>query len=109
MMPLRRSDCPPRRGTTLVELLVALAILGVAATVVALSAPHPAQPTDEARARAELAALRSRAVASGRVQTAVIIVGARGRLATAMPDGTLITDSIGDVDRYTGRPADARR
>jgi prepilin-type N-terminal cleavage/methylation domain-containing protein len=96
-----------RRGVTLIELIVVLAVMGMIATVAGLTmsaTPSPAPPADFA---ARIAALRDSAVATGRPVTAMFIVDGRVGAATAHPDGRVLSE-LGTVERTTGRVHDGR-
>lgn len=80
-----------RRGVTLVELLVVLAVLGVAAGVAGFSLLT--RPTIGAARAGSLAAARREALATGRAVTVEDTVDGRRRAATAFPDGRLVADS----------------
>jgi type II secretion system protein H len=98
-----------RPGVTLLELLVALALLGLVAAIAVVSLPRAAAPKDPAtdRARriaARLATARHEAIRSGRAVTIYIADGRadaeRGTdssqaafAATAQPDGSLVVDA----------------
>lgn len=92
-----------RRGATLVELLIVLAIIGVGASVVGLSLSRWKKlPAPNARLTA-VAAARTLAVDSGRPVTRIVFVDSVAQLVTALPDGSVISD--GDViDRFSGKP-----
>lgn len=95
-----------RGGSTLVELLVVLAILGVVLGITGLSfRREAATPTVDA-VRARIADTRRAAVRSGKSVT-VIVSGDNGRLlaATAHPDGRVVADSGLGIDRFSGRVA----
>jgi prepilin-type N-terminal cleavage/methylation domain-containing protein len=98
----------PRRGVTLVELLVALAILGLMTGVVVLQA-KPARLARSDWRSDSVATLRRRAVTQGRAQTAILVIdSARAYPLTALPDGRVVADSVMDVDAFTGRRREAR-
>ncbi len=87
-----------RRGVTLIELIVTVAILGVILAVATLSLAGEKRSgaivRSGARMRTQMLALRSAAVTSGVAQTAAL-ADSNGAmlLATALPDGRLVTDS----------------
>lgn len=91
------------RGATLVELTVALAIMGTTLAVVGLGM-RGMRPAPEARVMAEIALARQQAVLSGRTTT----VALGGRAVRFAPDGSatggpLVTDSlVFHVDPLTG-------
>jgi prepilin-type N-terminal cleavage/methylation domain-containing protein len=92
-----------RRGVTLVELVVVLAVCGILAGVVGLAmrAARPVADTPEQR----LAAARREALRTGRPVTAVWTIDGKAAQATARPDGSTIADPALGVDRLTGRSA----
>jgi prepilin-type N-terminal cleavage/methylation domain-containing protein len=108
-----------RRGVTMLELIVVLAIMGVMAGFVGLAIaktdPGP-QPNTLASAQAAIADARMRAIRRGApVDIAVSITGnvseqpatttsTRVLHAVAFPDGSVIADRALGIDRLTGRP-----
>lgn len=80
-----------RRGVTLVELLVVLAVLGVAAGVAGFSLQT--RPTIGAARARSLAAARREALVTGRALTVEDTVDGRRRAATVHPDGRVVADS----------------
>lgn len=102
-----RTPSPPPRGTTLVELMVTLVLLGLLASVAALAArvhglPPSHDPFVVLADSAHVAAAQSRAI--------VLRLVAHETTAVALvePDGSVIADSILHVDRLTGTPSNAR-
>jgi prepilin-type N-terminal cleavage/methylation domain-containing protein len=92
-----------RHGVTLIEMLVALALLSVLTSIVALGLPAARVPASGALVDS-VAGLRRRALASGRVQTTVVVPDSSGaRRISAMPDGRVIADTSLAVDMLTGR------
>lgn len=97
-----------RSGITLVELLVALAILGLMTAVVAVQF-QPARPASNDWRADSVAAMRRRAITEGRVRTAILAGDSTGaHPVTALPDGRVLADSIMDIDPFTGRQHEAR-
>lgn len=97
-----RSCSHDQSGVTMVELIVALAILGVIAGVTALSFGG-ARPIRSAPLWATTTALaRAEAIDSARPVTIAVRIGDAVREATAMPDGSVIADSDLHIDRLTG-------
>lgn len=94
---------PPwsRSGTTLIELVVVIAILGVAMTVVGTAVvqmpPHSPTLQDEIRSA------QRAAIERGRPQLLTVNRPEGIRTMTIMPDGSVIADSSLGVDRWTGR------
>jgi prepilin-type N-terminal cleavage/methylation domain-containing protein len=91
-----------RRGVTLIELLVTIAILSVVLTITTLSLAgekRPAETTLPISAR--IHALRSKAVESGRPQTMVLSDTDGTVLVTALPDGRVVSE-MPNLDRNAG-------
>jgi len=91
-----------RRGTTLLELLITVVVLGIIWSVATLalgSAPAPSQ-TDPARVIGDTL---NAVIESGVPTTLELIVDARPALAALSPDGSVVADSALRVDRLTGR------
>jgi prepilin-type N-terminal cleavage/methylation domain-containing protein len=98
-----------RAGVTLVELLVVLALMGVAAGVVGVAlgprARTPAQdPVAATVTRLRREALRSGASATARVEIRGSVLG-----VTALPDGSIIADSALHIDRFAGTRSEDRQ
>lgn len=91
-----------RIGSTLVELLVTIVLLGIVASMTTLAARRFEPPRADDPAVIISAALDS-VLASGRSQTLRITVGGESTLATVNPDGSVIADSILHLNRLTGR------
>lgn len=98
-----------RRGVTMLELLVVLAILGVIGSVVGLGfrSAAPAEPGSLEDAWSVIRDARGKAVREGRA--VVVIATLRDALgtsvthhATALPDGSVIADSALGVSRLAG-------
>ena len=90
------------RGSTLIEMLVTLALLGIIASVATLGirrVTRPA-PNDPMTIMADTV---DAVIASGHPTTLQFIVSGRPALATINPDGSIIADSALHVDRFTGR------
>jgi Tfp pilus assembly protein FimT len=90
-----------RPGSTLLELLVTLAIVAIACAVVGLTvraAPEPA--ADDAQAA--VAAARRAAIAERRPVTVTVAARGEPHALTALPDGGVVADSVLGLDRLTG-------
>lgn len=103
MSPLR---C--RSGLTLVELLVTLALIGVVTGVVGLAFRAAPPLPDGSEVQAAVAAARRQALTARRPVTTSIRVAEGVHSVTALPDGSVLVDSLLRVDPLTGRPLDAR-
>jgi prepilin-type N-terminal cleavage/methylation domain-containing protein len=91
-----------RRGVTLVELMVTLALIGLLAGVVGLTL-HTARhaPSIDA-ATARLVAARDSALRFGVPVTITLTVDGHSHVATALPDGRVIADSAFAIDAMSG-------
>jgi prepilin-type N-terminal cleavage/methylation domain-containing protein len=96
-----------RAGSTLLELVVVLAILGIVAGVVGLSFRGAGQ-RDADTPRLRIAAARRQALEQRHAVTLYLGAGDSLRALTAFPDGRVVGDSALDVDVLTGRPRAAR-
>lgn len=91
-----------RRGVTLVELIVVLAIAAIIAGVTTMAfRGADAGPKVPAWVSA-VASARRTAIDSARVVSLTISIGDSLHAVTALPDGSVVTD-LG-VDRLTGEP-----
>lgn len=95
------------RGSTLVEMLITLALLGVisAVTTLAVRRVAPPDPNDPLIVIADTI---SAVMKSGRPATLQFMVSGRPALATLNPDGSVVADSVLHVDRLTGESNRAR-
>jgi prepilin-type N-terminal cleavage/methylation domain-containing protein len=91
-----------RRGVTLVELIVTLALLGLLSGLAAAMLGGLRRSEPDTRPR-ELARARARAVRTG---TRVRLEDASGASVLFLPDGRAVGDG---VDPLTGGPSDAAR
>jgi prepilin-type N-terminal cleavage/methylation domain-containing protein len=98
----------PRNATTLVELMVAMAILAIMAAVVGV-AIHGSNRDVADTAVDRAAVARQRAIASGEPVVFTLTSGEASRRATALPDGSVVGASLAHIDRMTGRPSNASR
>lgn len=96
----------PRRGTTLIEMLVSVVLLGILASVAAPALRRAAAPPI-GDVLTVIADSLDVAIASGRTITLQLSVQGRPAFATVNPDGSVIADSAIHVDRLTGRRDDA--
>jgi len=95
------------RGTTLVELLVVLCILGVIAGVTVLAIRGFDSPKSDDPSAILSESLRA-AVDTPRTIVLRLVHDGRPLSATLHPDGSVVGDSAFDVDRLTGRKSHAR-
>jgi prepilin-type N-terminal cleavage/methylation domain-containing protein len=101
---------------TLLELLVALAILGVMGSVVGIAVREAAPPPPESLevALADIAAARQRAIRRGELVTLSVRVRLPGtertrlRQVAALPDGSVVADPALTVARLSGVAERAR-
>ena len=92
-----------RRGVTLLELMVTLALLAILAGVVGLSLQRggPARVVDARTAR--IAAAREEALRSGHAVSVTFVDSGHTHTATAYPDGRVLADPALGIDPLTGR------
>ena len=109
----------PRAGVTMLELAVAIVIIGLGTTVVLVAwearGPGVAVSTDDAVAWTVDA--RRLAITTGRPQALSVRIDHEGKLTTRMlnegggslrrlvayPDGSVVADSMFRVERFSGR------
>lgn len=97
----------PQRGTTLVELLVVLCILGVIAAVTVLAVRRIDRPAPDDPAIVVAESLRA-AMDMPRTIVVRLVHDGRPLSATIRPDGSVVGDSALETDRFTGRSLRAR-
>ena len=101
----RTGTVRPRAGTTLVELLVVLVVLGITMGVAGLAFHRVrADPTPTQVALDRIAAARREAIASGHDVSITVVLDARLSAVTAHPDGSVLADSLPALDPLSGRP-----
>lgn len=95
--------CAARNGTTLVELLVVLTVLGVMLGVTGV-AFHDMRvaPTEESTMLNRVAAARRLAITTGLSQSATIVFDGRPRAVFVQPDGRVLVDSLPALDPLSG-------
>lgn len=91
-----------RSGVTLVELIVALAIMAITASIAGLAylRAEPVTALDEAEV--QLVAARRDAIRHRRAVTVTWVIDGRVRDVTAFPDGSVVIDGPGDWDPLAG-------
>jgi prepilin-type N-terminal cleavage/methylation domain-containing protein len=89
-------------GSTLIEMLVALALLGILASVTTLAIRRMAQPAPD-DPMTIIADTINAVIRSGRPTTLQFIVNGRPALATLNPDGSIVADTVLHIDRFTGQ------
>jgi prepilin-type N-terminal cleavage/methylation domain-containing protein len=96
-----------RRGSTLIEMLVTLALLGILASVTTLAIRRitPPAPDDPMTVIADTI---NAVMRSGQPATLQFVVNGHPAFATLNPDGSIIADTALHVDRFTGRSTRAR-
>lgn len=85
-----RGDGRVAHGVTLIELLVALVIIGITFGVAAFTLGPRSRPQPPSVGE-QIAALRASAADSGKMRTAVIATDSGAILVTAFPDGRVLT------------------
>lgn len=103
--PHRLPIASPRRGVTLLELLVVVTLVGIVASVAVIAMPGKRVLPDDTAHR--IAGARTEALRTGRPVTVVVQLDTVYGVATAMPDGSVLADSAAHVDRLTGQPLPA--
>jgi prepilin-type N-terminal cleavage/methylation domain-containing protein len=93
-----------RAGTTLVELLVVLAVLAIATSIAGL-AFHRAHvvPTPASVMLDRIAAARRVAITTGRNVSINVLLDDQLRAVTAHADGSVLADSVRALDPLSGR------
>lgn len=91
-----------RRGSTLVELLVSLALLGIIASVATL-AYRRLTPPDPSDPMTVIGDTIETVLRTGTPLTVQFIVNGRPAIATINPDGSVVADSALGIDRLSGR------
>lgn len=95
-----------RRGFTLVELLVAVSIMAIISSVAVL-AVRKTNPPRADDPRQILADSQQRALATGRPIRVRLIVNGWPASAVAASDGSIVADSVLEVEQFTGLAAHA--
>ena len=96
-----------RKGMTLLELLVTLAIMGALLGVVTLAVRQIAKPAPDDPYHVVVDSLRA-GVAHGRPITLRFVVQGVAAAATVYPDGSIVGDSVLAIERLSGKMPNAR-
>jgi prepilin-type N-terminal cleavage/methylation domain-containing protein len=91
-------------GSTLVELLVVLAILGIIVGITGLSFRGEVHRASPNLVESRVSNARREALRSGHSVTVTVMQGELVAVATAHPDGRVVADSGIAIDLLTGRP-----
>jgi prepilin-type N-terminal cleavage/methylation domain-containing protein len=87
---------------TLIELIVAIAVLSIMLAITTLSFANKNKPTVATLSvSAQVSALRSSAVSSGMPRTLTLRDSTGATLVTALPDGRVVSD-MPNLDRVAG-------
>ena len=91
------------RGATLVEMIITVALIGVISAIATLAFPRDRtpQPNDPLL---QVARARTLAVENSRRVSVSLTIDGRPVDVLALPDGSVIADSILHVDWMSGRP-----
>jgi prepilin-type N-terminal cleavage/methylation domain-containing protein len=96
-----------RKGMTLLELLVTLAIMGALLGVVTLAVRRIAPPDPDDPYHIVVDSLRA-AVVHGQPVTLRFVVQGVAAAATVYPDGSVVGDSLLAIERLTGKTPNGR-
>lgn len=96
-----------RRGTTLVELLCVVLLIGVAAGVSSLAIRRLPEPNPD-DPYTQIAEARRRAIEKGQAASIRVVINDSVHSVALAADGTVWTDSSVHVDPLTGRRNDQR-
>lgn len=89
-------------GVTLLELLVAITVLGIAMTIAGVAVRDPSHGAI-ANAPGEVADLRREALRQGARVTRMVHMDGHASMMTALPDGRVLAPPQDSVDLLTGR------
>lgn len=92
-----------RRASTLIELMVTLAVLSIVSAVATLALRGVASGRVREDVWSGVTAARERALREGRAVTIRLRAAGRVVVATAFPDGSIVADSALRVDVLTGQ------
>lgn len=104
---MRQPPFAPRRGMTLLELLVVVAILGITAGIVGVSFAQRQELSALENLESNVNAARRLALTSGRPVTIAWETDSAPEVITAMPDGSVLVPG-GRFDRLSGRSLHGR-
>ena len=91
-----------RPGSTLVEMLITMALLGIIASVATL-AMRRAIPPAASDPMTVISDTANVVVKSGIPVTLHFVIDGRPALATLNPDGSIVADTALHIDRFTGQ------
>lgn len=97
MMPLRRS------GLTMIELVVALTILGLMLAVSGVAFAVASRDEEPSGPEAVIADARNEAISTGRIVSVTLVHEGNRYPATALPDGRVVADPVFGIEATTGR------
>jgi prepilin-type N-terminal cleavage/methylation domain-containing protein len=92
-----------RPGSTLIEMLITMALLGIIASVATLAIRQMTQPAS-ADPMTIIADSSDAVIKSGQPVTLQFVINGRPVLATLNPDGSIAADSELRIVRFTGEP-----
>lgn len=90
-------------GFTLIEMLVAIAVFGILASVTAVAFNRSQLAPTAGSDVTAIREARRKAIASGSRVTITISINAGTRSVTALPDGSVVADSGLSIDELNGR------
>lgn len=98
-----------RRGSTLLELLVTLAVMAIVASVATLALGPVNSRSQPGNTAERIAAARRNASAERRDTTIEVVVQGVAVAVTLFPDGRVVAGTALRLDQLTGEPSSARR
>ena len=98
----------PRRGFTLLELLVSITILAITSAIATLVIRRAEQPNPNDPWRILVDSQRA-ALGSGRDIVVRVLVDERPAYASIRSDGSVVADSMLEIERLSGRHTRARQ
>ena len=101
-MSIGRVGKVPRQAFTLIEMIVAIAVIGILATIAAAGMRGEALRKKPDAGAIVLKAARTRAITEGRTITVQVSLNGKAHLVTALPDGGVIGGPAIGADRLNG-------